>query len=41
MLIIMEPEEFDALVEALEQKPRDMPTLRKLLEMESPFEETK
>ena len=41
MLIIMEPKEYDALVEALEQRPRDMPTLCKLLEMEPPFEEQK
>lgn len=39
MLILMEPEEFDALVEALERTPKDMPKLRKLLEMDSPFAE--
>jgi len=39
MLILMEPEEFDALVEALERTPKDMPKLRKLLETDSPFAE--
>lgn len=39
MLIMLEPEEFDALVEALERTPKDMPKLRELLEMESPFAE--
>lgn len=39
MLILLEPEEFDALVEALERKPKDMSRLRKLLDMESPFAE--
>lgn len=37
MRIILDPEAYDEFVQMLEQKPRDMPKLRKLLEMDSPF----
>lgn len=37
MRIILDPEAYDEFIRMLEQKPRDMPKLRKLLEKESPF----
>lgn len=37
MRIILDPEAYDEFIRMLEQKPRDMPRLRKLLEMDSPF----
>lgn len=37
MRILLDPEAYDEFIQMLEQKPRDMPRLRKLLEMESPF----
>lgn len=37
MHILLDPEAYDDLIELLEQKPRSMPKLEKLLQMESPF----
>jgi len=40
MRILLEPEEYDFLIELLEKEPRkpeEMPKLQKLLSMESPF----
>lgn len=37
MLILLDPEEYDFLIELLEQKPRSMPRLEALLAKESPF----
>lgn len=40
MRILLEPEEYDFLIELLERKPRsveEMPKMHALLNMESPF----
>lgn len=37
MHILLDPEAYDELIRLLEQKQRDMPRLRKLLEQDSPF----
>lgn len=42
MRILLDPEEYDFLIELLERKPRtaeEMPKLFKLMNMESPFAE--
>lgn len=37
MRILLDPKAYDELVEMLEQKPRSMPKLEALLNMDSPF----